>query len=471
MIEGLKQFAQHLPYPIKQPLRYIYGAIPPSIRYGKVFWETYNFLQESQWWSREKLEEYQMQQLSKLLSDAYENVPYYRKVFDERGLQPKDIQNFNDLRKLPYLTKEDVRNNLNDLMAKNLPKSRFQYVSTSGSTGIPLWFYRERGVTGPRELAFHWRMRGWIGYRFTDKCAVLRGNVIRRTEGNKPAWWEYSPVDRLLVLSLHDMTQENLVKYVEKLNEFQPKFIQAFPSGITVLARFLKEHDIQLACSIKAILCGSENMYASQRKMLEEAFKCRVFSWYGHTETAVLAGECDKDTRYHIFPEYGITELIGSNGSPVNHQGEVGEIVGTGFINHAMPFIRYRTGDLARYAQGTCSCGRNYRLLEGVEGRLQEFIVAKDGHLISLGDMQIPFAFDNVRQFQFYQDEKGRVVFSVVKKGRYTEEDTQHIKRALCERFGESVDISIRLVDTIPQTQSGKYRFLIQKLPVEFGGL
>ena len=100
-----------LPHPLKQGLRYAYGAIaiPPSIRYGKVFRDTYAFLQQSQWWSRQKLEEYQMQQLSSLLHHAYENVPYYRGVFDERGLKPGDVQNFDDLKKLPYLTKDDFK--------------------------------------------------------------------------------------------------------------------------------------------------------------------------------------------------------------------------------------------------------------------------------------------------------------------------------------------------------------------------
>ena len=465
----LKKFAESLPYPILQPLRYLYGAIPPSTRYGKVFRESYTFLQESQWWSRQKLEEYQMQQLGKLLKQACENVPYYRRVFNERGLKPDDIQDFSDLRKLPYLTKNEVRDSFDNLMAKNLPKSRFEYISTSGSTGIPLWFYWERGVTFPLEMAFHARMRHWIGYRFGEKCAMLRGNVVKRFEGNKRAWWEYNPIDKLLILSSYHMTEQNLFKYVKKLNEFQPRFIQAYPSVITILAQFMKEHGIEPISSIKAILCGSENLYASQRKMLEEVFRCRIFSWYGHAEVVVLAGECEKDSRHHIFNEYGITELVRSDGSPVEGEGEIGEIVGTGFNNYAIPFIRYRTGDLATLTQERCSCGRNYRLLRNVEGRLQEFIVAKDGNLISLGDMQIPFAFDNVRQFQFYQDEKGRVVFNVMKKETYTEEDTKHIKRALRERLGESVEISIRFVDAIPRTQSGKHRFLIQKLPVKFG--
>ena len=455
---------------IKKPIKYVYGLIPYEKRLGKVFWDTYNFLQESQWWSKEKLEEYQMKELNKLLHHAYANVPYYRKIFDEKGLKPKDIQDFNDLQLLPYLTKEDVRNNFNDLMAKNLPKSMFQYVSTSGSTGIPLQFYEEKEVTGSREMAFHWRMRSWIGYSFTDKCAVLRGNVVEKSERNKRAWWEYDPVDKLLILSLYDMTEENLFKYVKKLNEFQPKFIQAYPSGITILARFMREHDIELIYPIKAILCGSENLYSSQREMLEETFKCRVFSWYGLTEKAVLAGECEKSTYYHIFPEYGVTELIRSDGSLVNHEGGVGEIVGTGFNNYAVPFIRYKTGYLAVYTQRKCSCGRNYQLIEKVEGRLQEFIVAEDDHLIPLGDMQIFFVFDNVKQFQFYQDKEGEVVFKIVKKDTYTEEDTSHILRSLYDRMGDSVKVYIEFVDKIPRTDRGKYRFLIQKLSVNFEG-
>jgi len=144
---SIKKFKKKLPYPIKQSAKYLYGAIPARFRYGKVFWKTYNFLQESQWWSREKLEEYQMQQLSKLLHHAYENVPYYRNIFDERGLRPENIQDFEDLKKLPYLTKENIRENIKDLIARNIPNANLKYVTTGVSTGIPLGFYQEKRVT------------------------------------------------------------------------------------------------------------------------------------------------------------------------------------------------------------------------------------------------------------------------------------------------------------------------------------
>ena len=95
---------RRLPKSVQYAVGYAYGTIPPPIRYGRVFRETYAFLQESQWWSREQLEEYQLEQLSKLLHHAYGNVPYYRRVFDERGSKPRDIHDFKDLQQLPYLT-------------------------------------------------------------------------------------------------------------------------------------------------------------------------------------------------------------------------------------------------------------------------------------------------------------------------------------------------------------------------------
>ena len=99
----------------------------------KTFRDTYNFLKKSQSWDENRLEEYQFEQLSKLLNHSYENVPYYTRIFDERGLKTSDIQDFKDLRLLPYLTKDLIRNNLQDLKAKNFPENKFEYVTTGGT--------------------------------------------------------------------------------------------------------------------------------------------------------------------------------------------------------------------------------------------------------------------------------------------------------------------------------------------------
>ena len=464
----LRGMVKRLPYPVRQGIKSVYGMLPPRIRYGRVFWETYNFLQESQWWSREQLKEYQLGQLSKLLHHAYENVPYYRRVFDERGLKPKDIQDFKDLQKLPYLTKEIIQDNLPDLVARNYPRSKLQYATTGGSTGIPMGFYLEKGVSNAKEWAFMLTQWNRVGFKIGDRCVVLRGNVVE--SASKGKFWEYDPVNKNLILSSYHLTDENMPKYIEKIREFKPDFIQAYPSAISILARFMKEHNIEPFPSVKALLCGSENLYSWQRELLEDVFQCRVYSWYGHTEQAVLAGECEKSTYYHIFPEYGIVEIIGKDGKPVTAENEMGEIVATGLNNFICPLIRYRTMDLAVPASGKCECGRDYPLLKKVEGRLQELIVTGTGRLISMTAINMHSdVFDNVKQFQFYQEKKGEVIFNIVRKQSYTDQDTEYIRKELYKKLGDDVNLIIRFVDHIPRTQRGKYRFLIQKLPIEFG--
>ena len=171
----------------------------------------------------------------------------------------------------------------------------------------------------------------------------------------------------------------------------------------------------------------------------------------------MLAGQCKANNQYHIFSEYGILELDETTG----------EIIGTGFLNYAMPLIRYRTGDIGKIANNTCVCGRNYLLLDEVKGRVQEFVVAKDSHLIPLGDLQIPFIFDNVRRFQFQQNEVGIVRLRIIPGRDYKETDTCRILHALHDRLGDNVDsIHIEFVKSIPTSESGKYNFVIQNLPI-----
>jgi len=467
---SIRELARRLPYPVKQTIKYAYGAIPPRIRCGKVFWETYNFLQKSQWWNREKLEEYQIQQLSKLLHHAYENVPYYRRVFDERGLKPNHIQDFDDLSKLPYLTKGIIQENLPDLVARNYPKSKLQYVTTGGSTGIPLGFYHERGVSSAKEWAFMLTLWNRVGFKMGDECVVLRGNVVH--SASKGKFWEYNPARKELILSSYHMTEETLPRYIEKIRRSEPDFIQAYPSAITILARFMKEHNIEPFLSVKALLCGSENLYPWQRELLEQVFQCRVYSWYGHSEIAALAGECAKSTYYHIFSEYGIVKLIAKDGRQATNENERGEIVATGFNNFACPFIKYRTMDLAVRSDTKCACGRSYLLLKKVEGRLQELVVTKDKRLITLTALifaQHFEAFSKVKEMQLVQEKEGELIVRIVKTDHYSDKDEGEILAKMQGAVSSGLEINFAYVDHIPRTQSGKYRFLIQKLPIEFG--
>jgi phenylacetate-CoA ligase len=424
------------------------------------------FLSQSQHWSEDELLSYQWNQIKKLLHHAYENIPYYRQIFREMDAHPEDFRDFSDFEKFPTLTKADLQEHLEDLVAMNCPPHRRVYTTTGGSTGIPVGMYFDKVESYAKEWAFITTLWRRVGYRDVDRIAVMRGEIV-----SKGQFWEKSPFQNRLIFSTYHLTDDKLPLYLKRLREFRPKYIHAYPSSIIIVAKFMLERQEPPVECVRAILCGSENLYDWQRQLIEQAFQCRVYSWYGQTEKVCLAGECEHSSKLHIFPEYGFTELLDEAGNKIEEPGIIGEIVATGFLSCCMPLIRYRTMDMASYAPGYCElCGRRYRLFERIEGRLQEFIVTATGRYISMTaiNMHSP-VFDNVRQFRFYQDTPGKVILKIVPKNSYGEQDEANIRRELALKLGPDVELIIELVDEIPRTLRGKYRFLEQKLPLRFG--
>jgi phenylacetate-CoA ligase len=465
---NVKKFIKSLPYPIEQSTRYIYSLLPPRVRYGKTFWSTYNLLKESQYWSLERIENYQMAELNRLLNYAYENVPYYKRIFKERDIKPDDIRSFKDLERIPFLTKEIIRKNTKELISKEYPLEKLKFVTTGGSTGNPLGFYADEKTYFEREWAFMVSQWNRVGYRFGSKSVVLRGNIIKRKR--RGIYQEYDPIFKNLYLSTYHMNEETLTEYIRIINEFKPEFIWNYPSALTILAKFMENNNIKPLESVKALLCGSENLYPLQRELFEKVFKCRVYSWYGHTEQAVLAGECENSKYYHIFPEYGFVELI-NNGKVINNDNELGEIVATGFNNYVFPFIRYRTLDIAKYKNGSCSCGRNYKLFEKVEGRTQDLIVTRDGRLITLTALifaQHFESFSKLKEMQIVQEKKGELIIKIVKNPGFSDFDKKEIAERIHNAVGDGLKIKFEFVSNITRTKSGKMRFLIQKIPFDF---
>ncbi len=455
------------------PLNFVRGKLlyrlPVRLRYGKVFTDTQRFLNESEFWPEEKIKQYQLEQLNKLINHAYENVPYYTKLFDNNGITPGDINDFKDLRKIPYLTKEIINQHREELISKYFPKKYLCYVTTGGSTGIPLGFYHDQRLVDSLEWAFMTHQWKRIGYNFRDKCVVLRGSVVKNIKENDK-YWETNRSNNWLLMSSYHLTDKTIPIYINKIRDFRPCFIQAYPSVLQLLVVYMKNNHIRPFESVKAIFCGSENLYQWQRKLFEEVLKTKVYSWYGHTERVCLAGECEHSKYYHSFPQYGFLELINEHNEWCNHEDEKGEIVATGFGNYVMPFIRYKTQDIAIYTNRECSCGRKWKLIKGVEGRLQDYVIGKNNEKITLTALifaQHFHSFGKIKNMQLYQKNKGIVEVRIVEKFPLTGHDHYEIKNKMVKASDSSLSVEIKTVDDIPRTKGGKYRFLIQELPIQ----
>lgn len=460
-LHPIKDLYRTSPAWFKRSLGQVYALLPFTIRYGRILNQAREFLKESQWWSWQRHRRYQLQQLQSLLRHAYENVPYYRRIMNEASVKPEDFKSLEDLRKLPFLTKQLVREQKEELVAENM-RHRTLATNTGGSMGRPLEFYWERDRTRSLERAFMWRQWSWVGFNYGDKTCVIRGQTV------KEELWHYDPIDKHLFVNSFNLSDSNCQLIVRKLREFKPVSIQAYPSTLTILASWLKAGGERPIEGVKVLLCGSENLYPAQKTLFEEVFQARVYGWYGHAESCCLAGYCDKRDYYHVYSEYGYVELIDQDGNVLPWQeGQRGEIVGTSFINDAMPFIRYRAGDIAVAGPDSCICGRNYRLLEKIEGRKQEYIITADGRAIALTGVvfgQHWHAFARIRQLQFVQDKPGKVTIKIVKAEDFRQEDEKEILDKLLNCVISGLEISFEYVDQIPLTSRGKHIFVKQSL-------
>jgi phenylacetate-CoA ligase len=406
------------------------------------------------------MQDYQLGALQRIVRHAYEQTTGYRRLFDEYGVKPPDIRSLEDLRKLPFLEKGMIQR---DVEAFSSPFENRYYHTTGGSTGIPLGFYRDP-VSWARELASKAHQYGRIGWRENDKKMLLRGSDPALAR--EPVRFEAKFNE--MKCSSFFLEPQSLEGYCRRAREFMPDWLMCYPSAGWLLARFLRDTGTDFP-PIKGVLCASENLYDFQKAVLAEVFGVRIFSHYGHCEMAVLAGFCEYEDTYHVLPQYGIAELIDAGGKPVERVGQMGEIVGTSLIMDATPFVRYRTGDFAVMKGWNCAaCGRPYQVWERIEGRKHDFFVAAGGRRIAMTALNMhDRTFDHIRQFQFYQPDRGKVVFNFVPKPTCGREAVEVMKQTLVSNFGPDMVVEMNQTGEIQTTKRGKHRFLLREFTLE----
>lgn len=441
-----------------------FSALLDRERYGGQFTAYRRLLEESQWYSEAEIKSYQEQNLAKLVEYSYRHVPYYREIMEERGLKPADITSTNDLKKLPVLTRQIIKERFQDLLSDEFDIERVKKGHTSGTTGSPLELCYSDNLVH-LTYAMLDRHYAWAGIQmkvFGDRIAVLRGNPIVPMQQSKPPFWRYNYLHNQLLLSSFHMSQANLSHYVAELRRYAPKILDGYPSTLYVVAKYLRNTGQTL--KLDAVVSSSETLYDFQREVIEGSFDCRVFDYFAAAERVTFSGECDRHEGHHLADEYGIAEILDESREHVQ-PGNIGVLVGTSLHNYAMPMIRYVTNDMTAIKAQHCSCGRKLRLMDDVTTKAEDLLTLRDGRLISPSVLTHPFKpLTSIHASQIVQHDLDHVSIRLVASPDYTDHDERILLQGMKERLGDSMSIRIERVGALERTRAGKFKWVISNV-------
>ncbi|MBN1185604.1 MAG: phenylacetate--CoA ligase family protein [Bacteroidales bacterium] len=416
------------------------------------------FLLKSQWFNQDILNDYQSDRLKNLVEHAYKSVPYYKRLFDNLNISPTDIRCKADLTKLPILTKDTIKENLNsgNFIAKNIPKSNLKLKSSSGSTGEPLFYYTTKNAYS-MNIASNLRGWYWMGYRLGDNYIKIsqnaRKNPIKRIQDK---------ISRNLYLASNPLTDKNLRYLLEQIDNYAPVIIRCYPDPLFFLAKYLKNNN-DFNIVPKAITTTGNTLFPEVRKQIEDSFNCKVFDAYSCEGNATVF-ECPSHECYHSTMEYGITEVLNEVGEPITDG--IGRLISTDLMNYAQPFIRYDTQDLIEVSSKPCSCGRNLLRINRIIGRNNDILENSEGRKFIVHNFTGFFQQDNPRlnrsidQFQVIKKKNG-LLFNLIVNSNYNDTVNLYIKEYWASEFKGTIEIDT--VTDIPLTINGKRKFIINE--------
>ncbi|WP_233084533.1 phenylacetate--CoA ligase family protein [Methanococcoides orientis] len=424
------------------------------------FYPNYKKLLNSQWKTYSEQKEDQEKQLRHMISFAYSNIPYYRKLFNSLKLDPSDITGLADLEKLPILTKDIIKENWEDFKPVGLDQMKYYVNSTGGSTGTP---FKYRLLKYDRFLSGAMLYRGWgyAGYELGDKMVFLAGSSLDVGSKSVILTKAHEVSRNLRKLSSFDMGSGEMQKYADVMNSFRPRYLRGYASSINLFASYIMENDVEIL-SPSSVFTTAEKLLPNMRANIEDAFDCDVYDAYGLNDGGVGAYECSEHNGLHIDTERSIMEIIDDNGSQM--EDGVGSILATSLHNYAMPFIRYDTGDMGHIIEDQCGCGRKSKLLKEVIGRQQEMLQTPEGKFVHASFFNYIFKYiDGAREYQVIQTTLEKLVIKIVPHHNFDKKQLDIITSFIHNK-SPFWNVEFEIVDSIERTKAGKYKFVISEL-------
>lgn len=432
------------------------GYINNQSRYGKEYYRYRSFLKDFDNLDLSQKLDYQKKELVKFIHFAYNNSLFYKKIY--KGVDIDSIKSIEDLKKLPIVDKEMLRENI-DLVNTNTGEA-YVYGNTGGTTGKSLTIKMTiHDLMRRMAMLDHFKSR--VGFEnLKMKRVTFNGKHIIPPKQKKKCFWRYNYACKQMIFSSFHLTEENLKYYVEKINCFKPDAIDGFFSSMCDLASYIERHNIKLTFQPIAIFPTSETLTQEGRKLLERVFHCKVYDQYASSEGAPFVTECINQV-LHMELNTGVFE----------HYNGTDEVLITSFSTHGTPLIRYRIGDRMIFADNcNCLCGLDSPIVKSIEGRKLDFLYTAEGAKINAGNISNLFKYipNAIIRAQLVQEKIGEVIIYIeVDKNLYKEEYDKILLREFNHTFGDKTNIQIKHVHKIGRELSGKFRMIKNNVNME----
>ncbi len=408
------------------------------------------FLDRAQWWRPEQLRDFQWRELQKLLAAVFASSPYYQKKYAAAGARFEDIRTWDDFRRLPPLTREEVIGHRDELRCADF-RGRLIPHATGGSSGTPVRFWLTLPSYDWRTAASD-RVYSWSGWRLGERTLYLWGAPVGTPPlASRLRMSIHRALRRQRVVPTFSQTERLWLETHGRALRFRPRFLVGYVSSLLHFAQYLTQRDLRLP-GLRAVLAAAEPLEENAREYIGRAFDAPVFNTYGSREFMSIGGECERHDGLHVNAENLVVETAGGA------QDEASEILVTDLHNYGMPFIRYAIGDLGAMSGKLCACGRGLPMLRTVQGRARGGLTLAGGRVIS----SIFFAhmlkdIPEVLAYQVEQKSLDRLWLSLVLSGPLSESSRALIVSETRKTVGESATVELREVAELPRGPSGKY--------------
>lgn len=409
-------------------------------------------------WTPEQLKIQQWQALQDLIQHAFEHTSFYPKIWKKVGVNcSDDIKSMADFAKLPVITKNDIAEHYQEVVANNFSNNIKK--STGGSTGQPFSFELNTNSNTRRE-AIMWRGYGWLGAGLGEKTLYLWGADIGEATLLKTIKTNlYHKFYNRKMLNSFAMNKNNMADYIESINAFKPKAFVSYVNPLYELARYINNNNITV-CSPKTMLTGAEPLHAFQRIEIEKAFNCNVYDTFGCREFMLMSAECKEHKNLHINIDHLVVETLDDCGEAIT--GITGDLVVTDLYNYGMPLIRYVNGDRATLIDKPCGCGNPLPIMSSVDGRKLDIIKTPSGKTIP-GELfpHLFKEFKGISRFQVKQSKIDEVQIFIIANEQFSVKDQSIITSEINKYAENELNLKFELVEDIPLTISGKHRVTI----------